>query len=100
MDAVQFDRLAHQRGIEPAAAALTYGHHAEFTALLAEPLADAVDQLGGERPLADARGIGLEDAENVTERPRTAAGARWGPARQGVRRCVIRISTSGEVEQR
>src|SRR3546814_4453257 len=82
MDAVQFARLAHQRGIDPAAAALTSGHHAEFTALLAEPLADAVDQLGGERPLADARGIGLDDAENVTERAGPEAGAGSGTARQ------------------
>ena len=53
-----------RHGVEPAAAARAAGDGAELVAALAEPLADLVVQLGRERPGADARGVGLGDAEH------------------------------------
>ena len=63
-------RLAHQHRVEPAAAALAPGDGAELVAALAEPLADLVVQLGRERAGADARGVGLDDAEHEADRAR------------------------------
>ena len=62
------DRLAHQHGVEPAAAALAAGDGAELVAALAEPLADLIVLLGRERARADARGVGLDDAEHEAGR--------------------------------
>src|SRR5918911_3388316 len=53
--------LAHEHGVEPAAAPLAPRHGAEFAAPLAEPLARVVGLLGRERALADARRIGFGD---------------------------------------
>ena len=76
VDAVDLHRLADQHGIEPAAAARPAGDGAELAAALAEQPAGLVGQLGRERAGADARGVGLGDAEHVVERARAQAGAR------------------------
>ena len=79
LDAADLDRLAHQHGVEPAAAPAAAGHGAELTAALAEPAAGLVVELGGERPAAHARRIGLGDAEHIADGPRpdARAGAAW-----------------------
>ena len=59
LDAAELDRLADQHGVEPAAAARAAGDGAELVAALAQALADLVEQLGRERPGADAGGVGL-----------------------------------------
>jgi hypothetical protein len=52
------------------------GHRAEFMAALAdEAFADLVVLFGRERALADARRIGLGDAEHIADRLRPEAGA-------------------------
>ena len=58
VDAAGDAGLAHQHGVEPAAAALAPGHGAELVAALAQLFADGVVQLGGEGAFADAGGVG------------------------------------------
>src|ERR1700759_5276568 len=65
VDAAGPHRLAHQHGVEPAAAPLAPGVDAEFLAAAADLLADLVMQFGGERPLAYPRRIGLADAKHI-----------------------------------
>jgi hypothetical protein len=59
--------LAHQRRIEPAAAALAPRGGAEFMAPLAQALAVRIVKLGRERPLADPGRVGLHDAQHVVD---------------------------------
>ena len=92
--------LAHQHRVEPAAAALAPGDGAELAPPLAQPLADRVVQLGRERPLADPRGVGLDDAEHEADRSRPHAGAGRGHARQRVRGGDVGIGAEVDVEQR
>ena len=73
VDARHLDHLAHQAGVEPAAAALAPRVHAPLLAALAEALADAVGELGGERAGADARGIGLGQPQHVADGARPHA---------------------------
>ena len=70
--------LAHQHGVEPAAASRPAGHDAEFLAALAQHAADLVLLLGGKRSLADARRIGLANAEHISDRagPEPRSGRR------------------------
>ena len=83
--------LAHQHRVEPAAAALAAGDGAELVAALAEALADLVVELGRERALADAGGVGLDDAEHEVDRARAHAGA----GRRHARRRVLEEVTYG-----
>ena len=94
------DGLAHQHRVEPAAAALAARDGAEFVAAFAEALADLVVQLGGERAFADARGVGLGDAEHEADGARPEARARRRLAGDRVRRGDVRIGAVIDVEQR
>src|SRR6185369_7826923 len=58
VDAAGSHGLAHQHGIEPAAAPLAPGIGAELAATLADLAANLVVQFGRERPLADAGRVG------------------------------------------
>ena len=100
VDAGHFARLAHQAGIEPAAAARPPGDRAELGPALAEQLAGLVLELGRERPLPHPRGVGLGDAEHVADGawPQARAGRRL--RRHGVRRGDERIGAVIDVEQR
>ena len=73
LDAVHRHRLAHQHGVEPAAAALAARDDTEFVPAGAQKLADLVRLLGRERPLADARRVGLGDAQHIADRTGTDA---------------------------
>ena len=55
--------MAARHGIQPAAAARTARSGAELTALRAQEFPLFVEKLGGERTFADARGVGLQDAQ-------------------------------------
>src|SRR5579872_5655914 len=68
MDTAGTHGLAHQRGIEPAAAALASGVDAEFLAAAANLLADRVMQFGRKRALTDAGRISLTDSKHVADR--------------------------------
>ena len=96
--AAELDRLADQHGVEPAAAARPAGDGAELVAALAQPLADRVDELGRERAGADARRVGLGDAEHEAD----AVGADAGPGgrrrRHRVRRGDERVGAVVDVE--
>ena len=76
------------------------GDDAEFLALLADQLADLVEQLGRERPLADAGRVGLGDAEHVADGARAEARAGRGLAGDGVGGGDERIGAVVDVEQR
>ena len=56
--------------VEPAAAPPPAGHRAEFVADARQMLAELVEQFGRKRTRADARGIGLDDAEHLVQPPR------------------------------
>ena len=79
---IWIERL-QRRGVEPAAAPRAAGDRAELVAALRKPRADVVGELGGEGPGADARRIGLDDAQHVVELLRAdAAPAAAAPATQ------------------
>src|ERR1700719_49322 len=63
VDAAGPHRLAHQHGVEPAAAPLAPGIDAEFLAAAADLLADLVMQFGRKRTLAYPCRIGLANAQ-------------------------------------
>src|SRR3546814_13065634 len=67
-DAQHGAALAHQHRVEPTAATLAPGHGAEFMPALAELLPGLVVEFGGEGAAADARRIGLGDAEHEAAR--------------------------------
>src|SRR5262249_57854003 len=85
VDARGLHRLAHHHRIEPAAAPLPARHHAEFLAALSERLADLVRELGWEWAAADARRIGLADAEHIADRTRAEPRPRGRLSRMCVR---------------
>src|SRR4051812_27378657 len=66
-DTANLDRLPYQHGVEPAAAAGPPGDGAEFMADLADARADLVAELAGEGTAADARRIGLGDAQHIAD---------------------------------
>src|SRR5262249_60246979 len=66
-NAADLDRLAHHHGVEPAAAPLASGHHADLPAAPAQALTDLAPELGREWAAADARGVGLGDTEHETD---------------------------------
>ena len=69
-------------------------------AAAAQLLADVVGELGRERAAADARRVGLGDAEHVVQVARAQPRARRGRARDAVRRGDERIGAVVDVEQR
>ena len=64
---VEPHRVAQHHRVEPAGTAAATGVGAELVAALDELVADrvAVEQLGGERAAADARDVGLGDADDA-----------------------------------
>ena len=100
VDAAHLHRLAHQAGVEPAAAAWPAGHCAELMAALAEKPADLIDLLGGEGPLTHAGGIGLGDAEHMGHRTRTKTRTRCRLCRNRIGRGHERVSPVIDVEHR
>jgi hypothetical protein len=83
-DAVDRHRTLERHDVHPAAAARTTGGGAVFLAAVADALADLVVQFGRERAAADARRVGLGDAEHVVDRVRAHAGAGQRAADGGV----------------
>ena len=65
--------LAHEHGIEPAAAPFSPGHRAELVAARADQLADVVDKLRRKRPRPDPRRIRLGNAEHISDGARPHA---------------------------
>ena len=59
------DAVADRDRVVPAAAARTAGDGAVLVAALAQPVAHLAGQLGRQRPFADARRVGLDDAEHA-----------------------------------
>ena len=99
-NAADLHRLAHQHGVEPAAAPGTAGHGAELAPALAKRAADLVVELGRERPAAHPRGVGLGDAEHVADGPRPDPGARRRLACERVGGGDERIGPVVDVEHR
>ena len=99
-DAVDRHRVAQRHRVEPAAAALPSGGGAELVALLQQVAAGLVVELGREGPGADARRVGLDDAEHVVDLERADAAAGAGAAGDGVARGDEGVGAVVEVEQR
>ena len=99
-DAVDPDREAERRQVEPAAAALAARHGAELAAELAHALLRLALDLGRERALADAGHVGLRDAEDLVDAVRADAEADRRPGRDRARRGDERVRAVVEVEQR
>ncbi len=76
--AIERDGVSRRDRIEPAATPRTPRHGAELAALSAQSLAALVVQLGWERSGADARAVGLEHADNSSDRARSDAEAGAG----------------------
>src|SRR5712692_3355548 len=68
--AVDPDRVAHADRVEPAAAARSPGGGAELVAFLLEPFSLGALQLRRERSAADARRVGLREADDFMDAPR------------------------------
>src|SRR2546430_11811999 len=90
VDPAGANALAHEHGIEPAAAPRPAGHGAEFAAALPDQAADIVGLLGGEGSFAHPRRIGFADTEHVADR-------RWPETR--ARRCLRRDRIGGGHER-
>ena len=84
---VHIGRVASGHAVEPTAATRPPGGGAVLLALVAQPLAGLVQQFRGEGPLADAGGIGLNDADDAHNvlgaEPDAVAGARGERGRAG-----------------
>ncbi len=91
---------AQRHRIEPAAAARAAGDRAELMAHARQVLARGIEQLGGKRTRAHARGIGLHDAQHVVEAARPEARAGGRAARRGVGGSDERIGAVIDVEHR
>src|SRR5207302_10580670 len=87
-------------GVEPADAPRPPGGRAVLVAALADAVRQVVEELGGEEAGADARGVGLDDADDDLDGARADAGADAGAAGDGMRRGDERIGTVIEVEHR
>ena len=93
-------RVAEGDRVEPAAAARAAGDRAVFVAAVAQVLAELVVELGGKRPAADARRIGLHHADDVVDVPHRHAGAAGDADARAVAAGDERIRAVVDVEQR
>ena len=73
---VHGDGVAQRHGVEPADPARPAGDGPELAAALGDALADVVEQLGGERPGAHPRGVGLHHADDLVDLERPDARRR------------------------
>src|ERR1039457_5574998 len=83
VETVDGSGVAQQGRIEPAATPRTAGDRAEFFAAGADPLARAVEGLGGKGSAADARDVGLGDADDTVNARGRDTGSSAGPAGAG-----------------
>ncbi len=99
---VERDRVLEHHEVEPPRTTTTTGVGAELVTALDQLLADgiAVEQLGGERAAADARDVGLGDADHAVDGARADTGAGAHTTRDRVRRRDERIRAVVEVEVR
>src|SRR5688572_4839679 len=86
-------------GVEPAAAPRPTRDRAKLVPDAREMLTHLVEELGWERARANARGVGLHDAEHGVDVPRTEASADGRLPRDRVRRGDERIGADVYVEQ-
>jgi hypothetical protein len=98
-DTVDRHRALERDDVHPAAAPRTTRGGAEFLAALADAFANVVVQFGRERSAADARGVGLGDAEHVVDRIRADAGTGKRAAHRGVAGGDVGIGAVIDVEQ-
>ena len=91
LNAADLDRLAHQGGVKPAAAAPAAGDGAEFVAAVAQHLANVVGELGRKRAGTDPGAICLGDAK---DRFRRRSGRRPAPL-AAVAATVLLLVTKG-----
>ncbi len=85
--------------VDPAAAARAPGAGTEFVAALAQHFAHLVIELGGERTTANARRIGLADAEHIVDVAGADAGSGQRAADRGVRGSHIRVGSVVDIQQ-
>ena len=83
VDAVHAHGVAEGDEVEPAAAALAAGHRPVLAAELAQPLLVRALDLRRERALADARDVGLRDADHAVDPARADPDADGGAAATG-----------------
>src|SRR5690606_21627284 len=100
VDPADRDGLPHHHRVEPAAAPGPPGHDPALLASLAERAADLVVLLGRERAGSDPGGIGLGDAEHVTDRSRPETTADGSARRNRIRGSNEGISAVIDVEHR
>ena len=99
-EAVDARRVARDHRVVPTAAARAPRGGAVLVAHIAQALAVLVEKLRGERPLADARRVRLDDADHGVDLGGADAGARAGAARRRVGRGHERVGAVVDVEHR
>src|SRR5581483_2986860 len=99
-DAVEAHRVPKGDEVEPAATPLPAGHGPVLGAELAHPVVVGALDLGRERPFADARHVGLRDADDGVDARRADPDPRRGRTGDGVRGGHERIRPVVEVEER
>ena len=93
------DREAGGHGVEPPDPARPAGRRPDLVAPLRDARPDLVEQLGRERPRADARRVRLHHAEDLVDLQRADATARARAAGDGRRAGHVRVAAVVEVEQ-
>ena len=91
--------VARGHRIEPAAAAGATGHGAVFVALFADVRADLVDQFRRAGAAPHARGVRLDHADHLVNRPLRHTAPGVNAAAGTVRRCDVRERPVIDVEQ-
>ena len=91
--------VAGHDGVEPARPATATGVGAVLVAPVDEQVAGLVEQLGGERPGADAGDVGLGDADDPVDVHGADAGPGAGTAGHRVRRRDVGVRPVVEVEE-
>src|SRR6185503_14166755 len=100
VDARQPGRVADGDGVEPAAAAGSAGGGPVLAAEVADFLADVVIELRGEGSAADARAIGLGDADDFVDPAAGHAGAAGNTDARGIAAGDIGKCAVVDVEKR
>ncbi len=100
IETVQHGGIADGARVQPADAAGTACHGAEFMGDVSNVIADFIMEFRRERTFTDARAVGFDDAENIVKHSRSDSRADAGTAGNGVRAGDVRICAVVAIEHR
>ena len=99
IETVDAHRIATDDAVEPATTAAAACGGAEFTAAITEVIVEAALELGGERSLADARGVGLGYADHPINQGWPHPGSNACSAGDGIGGGDVGIGAVVEIKQ-